>query len=83
MQMLEDHVVPFLEKWGASFGLYGEQGMESLHATMNQLSRSFVSMPNRKERLTSIMKEHFVSVNPKCKETKLFKINTRKRKSKD
>ena len=81
--MLEDHVVPFLEKWGASFGWYGEQGMESLHATMNQLSRPFVSMPNRKERLTSIMKEHFVSVNPKCKETKLFKINTRKRKSKD
>ena len=52
--MLEDHVCSFLRKWGASFGLYGEQGMESLHASMNQLIRSFTSMPSKKERLTSV-----------------------------
>ena len=28
LHLLEDHVCPFIEKWGASFGLYGEQGME-------------------------------------------------------
>ena len=30
LHMLEDHVCGFLKKWGASFGLYGKQGMESL-----------------------------------------------------
>ena len=54
LHMLEDHVRSFLRKWGASFGLYGEQGMESLHASMNQLIRSFTSMPSKKERLTSV-----------------------------
>ena len=82
LHMLEDHVCGFLRKWGASFGLYGEQGMESLHASMNQLIRSFTSMPSKKERLTSVMKEHYMRVNPKSKskEAKLFKVRTRKRK---
>ena len=78
--MLEDHVCPFLMRWGASFGLYGEQGMESLHASMNQLARSFTCIPNRKDRLSSVMKEHFMRVNPKSKESNLFQIKTRKRK---
>ena len=78
--MLEDHVCTFLHKWGASFGLYGEQGMESLHASMNQVIRSFTCMPNKKERLTSVMKEHYMRVNPESKESKLFQMCTRKRK---
>ena len=82
LHMLEDHVCSFLRKWGASFGLYGEQCMESLHASMNQLIRSFTSMANKKECLTSVMKEHYMRVNPKSKskEDKLFKVRTRKRK---
>ena len=81
LHMLEDHVCTFLSKWGASFGLYDEQGMESLHASMNKLIRSFLCMPNKKEQLTSVMKEHYMRANPKSKENELFKIVTRKRKS--
>ena len=30
MHMLEDHIVPFLEKWKLGCGFYGEQGMYSI-----------------------------------------------------
>ena len=62
-QLLEHHVCPFLEEWGAALGLYGEQGVESLHATMNSLKWVFICMPNEKERLKSIMKEHYMRTN--------------------
>ena len=58
-------MIPFIKRWGASFGTYGEQGMETLHATINSMKASFTSMPNRTERLTSVMKEHYMRVNPK------------------
>ena len=77
--MLEDHVVPFMNKWGA-FGTYGEQGMETLHATMNSIKTSFISMPNKTDRLTSVMKEHYMRVNPKgVKIAKSFEPRTRKK----
>ena len=25
LHLLEDHALPFIQKWGAGFGLYGEQ----------------------------------------------------------
>ena len=67
LHLLEDHVLPFVSRWGASFGTYGEQGMEGLHATMNNLKMSFSSIPNSKDRLTAIMKEHYMRVNLKGK----------------
>ena len=70
LHLLEDHVCPFIEKWGASFGLYGEQGMEGLHASINDLKRAFESMPNRGDRLKSVMKEHYMRTNPKGKKKK-------------
>ena len=70
-------------KWGAAFGLYGEQGMEKLHKTINNLKRSFNSMPNKQERIQSIMKEHYMRVNPKQKQKHLFEIKTRKRKAEE
>lgn len=60
LHLLDHHVCPFLEELDAALGMYGEQGMESLHATMNSLKRAFISMPNDKERLTSTMKEHYI-----------------------
>ena len=40
LHLLEHHVCPFLEEWGGALGMYGEQGMESLHATMNSLKNA-------------------------------------------
>ena len=37
LHMLESHATSFISKWGAGFGLYGEQGAESLHAVFNKL----------------------------------------------
>ena len=43
-KMLEDHTLDFLENWGYSFGLYGEQGVEGLHATINKLNVNYRSI---------------------------------------
>ena len=78
MHLLEDHASSFLKEWGAGFGLYGEQGMEGSHAAMNSLKRSYEGMPNRKERLTAIMKEHYISTNPNNGKMNLGNIKKRK-----
>ena len=81
LHLLEDHVCPFIEKWGGSFGLYGEQGMEGLHANLNGLKTSFSSMPNPQERLKSIMKEHYSRTSLISESTKKkIEIKSRKRK---
>ena len=74
--MLEDHVVPFMQEWSAGFGLYGEQGMEGLHATINKLKKSFESIADPELRLRSMMKEHYMLVNP---ESKISDLQPKKR----
>ena len=78
--MLEDHALAFLKNWSSGFGRYGEQGMETLHASMNSLTRAYVSMPNATERLIAVMKEHYMRTNP-CR--KQIRISPRKRKFKE
>jgi len=39
--MLEDHTLSFIKKWQSGFGLYGEQGVEGLHANFNTLKVSY------------------------------------------
>lgn len=64
MHLLEYHAVPFIRKWGSGFGLYGEQGVESLHAVFNSLKISYQAMKSPTERLLAMMKEHYSRVNP-------------------
>ena len=76
MHLLEDHALDFIKSWGSGFGLYGEQGMESLHASFNSLKRAFGAMKSPIHRLKSMLKEHYGQVNPdytkfkKCMEPK-------------
>ena len=35
MHMLEDHVLPWIRRWGTGMALHGEQGGESIHAEFN------------------------------------------------
>ena len=44
-----DHVVPFLRKWRVGFGFHGEQGAESLHASFNQITRSYTGLVDETE----------------------------------
>ena len=64
LHLLEDHVIAFLQEWRVGFGFHGEQGAESLHALIRRISRSYASMPNRVDRLKSVVKEHHLQVSP-------------------
>lgn len=65
MHLMEDHMVPWMRKWHLGFGIMGEQGAESIHASFNSIERSFASMiHNRVERLRSVVKEHHLRVSP-------------------
>lgn len=64
MHMLEEHVVPWLKKWGVGFGLLGEQGIESIHAHFNSLGRTYRSIPEEVTRLRQLMKEHLLHIAP-------------------
>ena len=52
--MLEEHVVPFLHKKGTQD--LGEQGAESLHAAIKQITPPILNMADRVERLKGIVR---------------------------
>ena len=54
----------FMKKWGSSFGIYGEQGVEGLHATFNSMKLSYRTMHPASSRLKAMLSEHFMRVNP-------------------
>ena len=62
--MMEDHVVPFLQRWKVGFGFLGEQGAESIHARFNSIRKNFSNMPNKVVRLQAILNEHLTEVCP-------------------
>ena len=43
------HVSNWLEKWNVGLGFMGEQGAESIHASFNNIERSYLNMPNKVE----------------------------------
>ncbi|XP_065668529.1 uncharacterized protein LOC136088555 [Hydra vulgaris] len=62
LHMLEHHAIPFMQKWGAGFGFYGEQGGESIHMEFNKLKTIYQSIPC--PTLKSILKSHYRKTNP-------------------
>ncbi|XP_065668203.1 uncharacterized protein LOC136088423 [Hydra vulgaris] len=64
LHSLEEHAIPFLKKWGAGFGYYGEQGGESIHHDFNKLFTIYQSIPSPTKRLSSIIKSHHQKTNP-------------------
>ena len=64
MHLLEDHTLEWAWNWHAGFGLSGEQGAESIHARFNTLQRTFASMHDRLQHMTSVMREHLISIDP-------------------
>ena len=77
--MLEDHVVPFLRLWRVGFGFHGEQGAESLHATFNKITRSYLAIPDRVQRLKCVLKKqsppsisNIGSQGAPCQEKKIY-----------
>lgn len=64
MHFMEDHVVPWLKEYGLGLGLMGEQGAESIHASVNSIKRAYACVPDRVKRLECILQEHHRKVCP-------------------
>ena len=65
LHLMEDHMVDFTRRWsGVGFGLMGEQGAESIHASFNEIKRRYTAMPQRVDRLRCILKDHQLRCSP-------------------
>ena len=64
MHMLEDHVVPWMQRWHVASGLMGEQGAEQIHAHIQNLDRTYCGVADPVQRLAYIMKEHQLQTAP-------------------
>ena len=64
LHMLEEHVVPWIRRWGVGFGLLGEQGAESIHKYFNSLKRTYSGIPDDLQRLKQLTVEHHLHVAP-------------------
>ena len=64
LHTLEDHVIPFLTKWGIGLGFLGEHGAESIHARFNELRRKNAKITEPTKRLYSMMFDHYLQVCP-------------------
>ena len=62
MHLLEDHMVEWMSTHQAGCGLMGEQGDESIHAKFNSLVRTYSGIKDPKQKLKSIMNEHYLSI---------------------
>ena len=61
---LEEHVVPCMDHFGMGLSLLGEQGMESIHAEINNLERKFLAIPSPSDRLLTCVEQHFLATLP-------------------
>ncbi len=64
LHMLEDHIVPWIRRWGVGVGFHSEQGAESIHTHFNTLQRIYASTRNPTQRLERVMKEHYLKNCP-------------------
>ena len=51
LHMLESHASDFIKRWRAGFGMYGEQGLEILHAAFNNIRQTYCRMKPNSHRL--------------------------------
>ena len=80
--MLENHAADFVEKWKTGFGMYGEQGGESIHNEFNKLKITYCWMQPASRRLESMLQEHYRRIHPESKAVKFKNKFSRIRKRK-
>ncbi|XP_070550088.1 uncharacterized protein [Ptychodera flava] len=64
MHILEDHTVPWIQKWGFGCGFHGEQGGEHVHADLNNIRYNVRGLKDDLEITKCVMKEHWTQVSP-------------------
>ena len=80
MHILEDHVMPWVQRWRTGSGLMGEQGSESIHAHFHKLEDRNCGVVNPLDRLTYTVKQHNLDVLPQLRDlqpqAKKYKCST-------
>ena len=64
LHILEKHVIPFIEKWKAGCGFYGEHGGESIHQVLKKMKNRYTQIKNASDRVKLMMEEHLRGVSP-------------------
>ena len=64
LHILEDHMIPFISEWRVGCGFFGEQGGESVHASINSLKRNYSNIKKGTGQLRCIMNSHLALTNP-------------------
>ena len=77
---LEDHISPWIRRWGFGMAMHGEHGGESIHREFNRISRCMYHIADPSKKLYCVMKEHHTLVRP---ELRKFLTTPRKRKHYD
>ena len=67
LHLLEDHLVESLSKYRFGCGLFGEQGVESIHHKIKEICGRFRHMPNSVARLKSTIEEHHMHTLPQIR----------------
>ncbi|XP_038049523.1 uncharacterized protein LOC119723080 isoform X2 [Patiria miniata] len=64
MHLLEDHVMPWIRRWGFGLGFHGEQGGESVHSHFNCLRRDVRGISAEVDILKSVVKSQWIMTSP-------------------
>ncbi|XP_078703474.1 uncharacterized protein LOC144928666 [Branchiostoma floridae x Branchiostoma belcheri] len=64
MHILEQHVVPYVRRWGFGLGLHDEQGIEQMHACFNTIKRRTAGIKDPVQQLRSTLEAHLLNVSP-------------------
>ena len=64
MHILEDHVIPWFNRWHIGFGMMGEQGAESIHTHLMRIEENYNSIANDLDRLKNVFKESCLQTAP-------------------
>ena len=73
LHMVEDHIVPFLKMWRVGCRFLGEQGAESLHASLNSMKLNYRGVRNEVKNLDYLMHNHLANTNPEARQLKVEK----------
>ena len=68
LHLLEDHLVESLTKYRFGCGLFGEQGVESVHHKINQICGRYKQMPDPVARLKTTIEEHHMHTLPQIRQ---------------
>ncbi|XP_077985525.1 uncharacterized protein LOC144440134 [Glandiceps talaboti] len=68
LHMLEEHVLPQIQKYGVGLGFLGENGVEAIHHKINESLRTYASMSGKEnDKIECLYKDHLYSIFQKIK----------------